>query len=226
MGNTRQPAWTSMPRARFTKGWSRRRSKSQPYVRLQVKIQREDYNHFGFPLRVLQARSFVSAIADTDCQSCLAGHQDHQETWRLSTGPHPCQHQDASTKQRQHQHPGCPPILRLSGKDNEGEERSTRQMVYVTNNIGKLFLSREACVDLGIIPKTFPTIGETETNRIGQPRQYHGHPHTTTGMSVPQANKASPPFPTSLPLPTIETNREKLQQYLLDHYASSTFNTW
>ena len=58
---------------KFTKGWLRRRSKSQPYVRLQMNIQREDYDHFGFPLRVPQARSFVSAMADTGCQSCLAG---------------------------------------------------------------------------------------------------------------------------------------------------------
>ena len=39
-------------------------------------------------------------------------------------------------------------ILRLSGKSNEGEEQFTRQMVYITNNTDKLFLSREACVDL------------------------------------------------------------------------------
>ena len=70
-------------------------------------------------------------------------------------------------------------ILRLSGKSNEGEERFTRQMVYITNNTDKLFLSRETCVDLGIIPNTFPTIGEAEetesANSIG-----------TTDASLPQ----------------------------------------
>ena len=45
---------------KFTKAWLRRRSKSQPYVRLQVNIQREDYDHYGFPFRVPQVRSFVS----------------------------------------------------------------------------------------------------------------------------------------------------------------------
>jgi len=58
---------------KFAKGWLRRRSKSQPYVRLQMNIQREDYDHFGFPLRVPQVRSFISAMADTGCQNCLAG---------------------------------------------------------------------------------------------------------------------------------------------------------
>ena len=36
--------------------------------------------------------------------------------------------------------PQC--MLRLSGKDSMGEEKSTRQMVYVTNHTDKLFLSR------------------------------------------------------------------------------------
>ena len=115
-------------------------------------------------------------------------------------------------------------ILGLSGKSNEGEERSTRQMIYVTDNTDKLFLSREACIDLGIIPNTFPTIGEAEetesANSIG-----------TTNASLPQQESQCPkrtkppPIPTSLPFPATEANREKLQRYLLDHYASSTFNT-
>ena len=33
-----------------------------------------------------------------------------------------------------------------------------------------------------------------------------------------------PPIPTVLPFPAIGDNRENLQRYLLDHYASSTFN--
>ena len=34
----------------------------------------------------------------------------------------------------------------------------------------------------------------------------------------------TPPPPTTLPYPATEANREKLEQYLLDHYRSSTFN--
>lgn len=73
VGNTKRTSMDYHIFDKFTRGWLRRCSKSQLYVRLQVKMQPEDYNHFGVPLRVLQAQSFVSAIADTGCQSCLAG---------------------------------------------------------------------------------------------------------------------------------------------------------
>lgn len=36
-------------------------------------INGEDYEHFGFKLHAPSTRAFVSAMADTGCQSCLAG---------------------------------------------------------------------------------------------------------------------------------------------------------
>ena len=50
VGNTKRAGVDHHVFDKFTEGWLRRRFKSQPYVRLQVKLQREDYNHFGFPL--------------------------------------------------------------------------------------------------------------------------------------------------------------------------------
>jgi hypothetical protein len=111
-------------------------------------------------------------------------------------------------------------ILRLSGKSSKGEEKSTRQMVYVTNSTDKMFLSREACADLGIISQEFPAMDETNTSysigaaTISLPQQECQCPRRTK----------PPPIPTSLPYLASEANREKLQQYLLDHYCSSTFN--
>ena len=223
VGNTKRASVDHHVFDKFTKGWLRRRSKSQPYVRLQVRLQWEDYNHFGFPLRVPQARSFVSAIADTGCQSCLAGLKivkklgvSVEDLIPVSIKMRAANNDDISIL-------GAT-ILRLSGRDNEGEERSTRQMVYVTNNTDRLFLSREACVDLGIIPKTFPTIGETEETKSANSISTMDAPTPQQVCQCPKRTKP-PPMPTSLPFPATETNREKLQQYLLDHYASSTFNT-
>ena len=207
---------------KVTKVWSRRRSKSQPYIRLRMSIRREDYDHFGFLLRVPQEQSFVSAMADTGCQSCLAGLKVVKKLGLSVKDLIPVEIKIHAADNHNIRILGAT-ILRLSGKDAKGEEQSTRQMVYVTDNTDKLFLSREACVDLGIIPVTFPTMGdaeETKANQIGTTDA----PQPQQGCQCPRRTKP-PPIPTSLPFPATETNREKLQQYLLDYYGSSTFNT-
>ena len=147
-------------------------------------------------------------MADTGCQSCLAGLKVKKLVVSVrDLIPVNIKMQVANNDNIRILGAA---LLRLSGKSN-GEERSTRQMVYITDNTDKLFLSREACVDLGIIPNTFPTIGEAEetesANSIG-----------TTDASLPQQEcqcpkrTKPPPIPTSLPFPATEANREKLQQ--------------
>ena len=206
-----------------TKEWLRRRSKSQPYIRLQMSTQREDYNHFGFPLRAPQARSFISAMADTGCQSCLAGLKVMKKLGLSVRDLIPVDIEMHTANNNNIRILGAT-ILRLSGKNNKGGEHSTRQIVYVTDNTDKLFLSREACTDLGIIPNTFPTIGDAEDTRST-------NSITSTDTTTPQQEcqcprrTKPPPIPTSLPFPATEANREKLQQYLLDYYGSSMFNT-
>ena len=63
-------------------------------------------------------------------------------------------------------------ILRLTGRNHDGKKRTTRQivLVYVTNHIDKLFLSREACADLGIISHQFPLTGEAQEQQPSPPR--------------------------------------------------------
>ena len=168
-------------------------------------IRQEDYDHFGFPFRVPQARSFVSAMADTGCQRCLAGLKVVKKLGVSVRDLIPVNIKMQAANNDNIRILGAA-ILRLLGKSNEGEERFTRQMVYITDNTDKLFLSRKACVDLGIIPNTFPTIGEAEetesANSIGttdvsllqqecqcpngqshlqSPPPYHSQPQKPTG---------------------------------------------
>ena len=97
----------------------------------------------------------------------------------------------------------------------------TKQMTYITDSSDKLFLSREACVALGIIHNHFSqTLASTQqcTHAI------HVHEPTTASCYCPKRQLPHPP-PESLPFPATEENRDKLQQYLLSYYGSSTFNT-
>jgi hypothetical protein len=105
-----------------------------------------------------------------------------------------------------------------------GGEKFTRQMVYVTNHTDKLFLSREACTDLGIISQQFPTV-----NEAGETILHNSISSATTATPQQECHcpkRTKPPsIPTSLPYLATEAKRGKLQQYLLDYYKSSTFNT-
>ena len=87
----------------LTREWSRRQSKPQPYIRLQMGIQQEDYNHFGFTLRIPQKQSPVSAMADTGCQSCLAGLKIVK---KLGLSTKDRQPQDACSRQPRYTPPG------------------------------------------------------------------------------------------------------------------------
>ena len=104
-------------------------------------------------------------------------------------------------------------ILRISGKNTLGNIVETRQLTYVTNESDKLFLSKGACIDLGMINENFPTINEITSDQL----------HTTTDVPrIPICDcpkrSVPPPLPTELPFPAINENREKLQKYLLDYY--------
>ena len=50
-------------------------------------------------------------------------------------------------------------FIRISGKDSVGRTRQSRQLAYVAEDVSKMFLSKRAAMDLGIIEPTFPVIG-------------------------------------------------------------------
>ena len=118
-------------------------------------------------------------------------------------------------------------LLEFSGRNpSTGVMCSTRQLAYVSQNIPYPFLSREACVDLGLIPVGFPHLGScSQVARIA----------ATTCSNSGVANPDDPPCscpvrqlppqdPPSLPCePTVE-NLPILRQYILDRYAASAFN--
>ena len=181
---------------KVTKEWLRKCSKSQLFIRLRMDIRQKDYCHFRFSLRAPQTHTFASAMADTGCQSCLVGLKVVKKLG-LSTRdliPVDIKMHAANNNIRIL---GAI-ILRLSGKNKNGEEESTRQIVYITDNTYKLFLNREAWVDLGLIPGTFPTIGETEATLSANSVKAVHTPQSPPVCQCPKRTKP-PPIPNSLP---------------------------
>ena len=217
-----------------TSKWRKTQSKSQPFLTLSASVQRADYEHFGFRLCSPPTQVFISAMADTGCQSCLAGFKVVKKLGLSTKDLIPVSLKMHAADNHDIQILGAT-ILRLSGKDRLGKERSTRQVVYVTNGTDKLFLSREACMDLGIISHQFPLVGEASMGEAKGCQPSPPQPIAAAATEAPNDHPARecncprrtkpPPIPSTLPYPATEENREKLKQHLLDHYSSSTFNT-
>ena len=211
--------------------WVRRASKPQPHISLNVSIHPQDYEALGYkPVTTTPKSIQLPAMADTGCQSCLVSLSIIRRLGLSEADLIP-----VTTRMRAANNSGISilgaVILQLTGTTTPEQHLATRQIAYVTNESDRLFISRETCQDLGIISERFPTIGETHSPQ-------HNHTATTSVGSAdetcqqpkPQAcgfpqRQAPPPKPTALPFPITETNRELLQDWLLNYYKSSTFNT-
>ena len=171
-------------------------------------------------------------MADTGCQSCLAGIRVIHRLGLRKADLIPVTMRMNAANQKGITILGAA-ILRFSGKDSMGRPLETRQMTYITDNSDKLFISKEACIALGIIPENFPELGSadalqhpsTSVLQDDAPTEAAG----TTAREHPACNcpkrQRPPPPPSSLPFPATAGNEEKLRQFLLDYYQSSTFNT-
>ena len=215
----------------LSESWVRKASKPQPFVNLAIRILPEDYEAFGFNITTRTNTIAISAMADTGCQSCLAGinviHRlgiNQNELILVNMKMHAANNKGITIL-------GAT-ILRISGKDDQGRHVETRQMTYVTDNSHKLFISREACIALGMISDSFPTIGEinemqqTISTEIPQNIPIKiGSVNALTTTCNCLKRKIPPPLPTKLPYPASEANLIKLKQFLVDYYKSSTFNT-
>ena len=145
----------------LTNTWIKKNSSPQPFISLTVSVSATDYNALGFTLKGKPTKTVLPAMADTGCQSCLAGIKViHRLGLRRSNlipvtmSMHAANNEGITIL-------GAT-VLRFSGNDKHGRPLETRQITYVTDNSDKLFVSKEACISLGIIPENFPALGSTD----------------------------------------------------------------
>lgn len=204
-----------------TEGWRRSISDPQPFLQLTVTAERADYISLGIPAPMKFHPVVVSAMADTGCQSCLIGVKviikmgiKLSELANVSMMMHTANNNSINIL-------GAAP-LRFSGTNSTGQRVETRQMVYVTDETEKVFLSKDACKALGMISSCFPSIGEVSSAfEINNEEQVAIEESTCT---CPK-RQLPPPRPTILPFPAMDENREKIEQWILEYYSKSTFNT-
>ena len=209
-----------------------KRSKSQPYINLSIKVLPADYEALGFSLGGRQTSCInIPAMADTACQSCLVDMKVIRRIGLRERDLIPVSMKMHAANNKGIKIIGAT-ILHIAGTNLNGTPIETKQMTYVTDTSDKFFLSREACVSLGIISDDFPTVGLIDDAPMQSTATKIQDDLNSAFINMNNKKQCDcakrqlpPPPPKQLPFPAKDGNRSKLQQYLLDYYKSSTFNT-
>ena len=221
---------------------TQKQSPPQPTLKVRVTTCKADYSVHGHMLRTEGSSPSTTALADTSCQSCLAGTKLLKELHLEKRDLIPSTHTMKSASGNQIPIWGAI-LARITTAGKE-----TRQMLYVSPVANKLYLSLSSCKDLGLVQGSFPgnqvtaTIrnNPTMTHQAGAPTGEQAAKVTRYRPATPIApinptnptkscscpSRSQPPaWPTSLPFPATEANRQRMEEYLLNLYSSSLFNT-
>ena len=101
------------------------------------------------------------------------------------------------------------------------KDRSTKQMVYVSENSDGLYLSEKALADLGMIDSKFP--GVDTSSKADAVSSSKKEEEGDDCKCIPR--KEAPEAPKKIPYPPTEENKAKLKTWLTNEFESSAFNT-
>ena len=207
----------------FDGKWVARPSKPHPVMTVKLTPLPDDHEKMGHPMKTSNPSPIdIPMVADSGCQSsiipirsALAMGISKSDIFPVTLSMRGAIEEDLGVEG------GI--IAEVSAIDMSGAPRTTKQLIYVSNKIGKAFLCREALIGLGAIPTNFPAmpVSWPQESLASSADQENSH------CSCPQRSPYPPPLPTQLPEGISATDEKvpALKQWLLDYYAGSAFNT-
>ena len=232
----------------FTKGeWKRARLRDHPRIPITISIDTSAQTRYRTPNRTSNTIAEVSAIADTGAQSDLWSMTDFIACGFSRDDLLPVRLGLSAANRSPISIEGAF-FAKLTTQPHHSEVTSCRSMVYVSSSVHAMYLSYDSLLNLGVLSKDFPSLKTTpipkegchttdsdpaDANRTPPPvnavRSINDGCTTTSDpndimCSCPQRD-ATPPRPSELPFPCTPDNNGRMKAWLLDRYASSTFNT-
>ncbi len=199
---------------RSHEGWKRAESMSHPTLRLRLTTEKDDYKVFGGSCPDISP-SWVTAVTDTGAQSCLWSLQDFYRCGFKDSDLIPVRRTMVAANSEAIDIVGAV-FIRLSGtNDNTGETYTAAVMAYVSPNTKKLYLPREALIQLKVISKDFPKVGAV--SEIA--------PLESNAKCGCLLRTLPPEKLVKLPFRACPENVSKMKDWLWNRYAGSTFNT-
>ena len=202
-------------------GWMIKDSKSQPSMNLKLSINQSDYKELRLPIPNAKS-SKVKAITDTGAQSSLMGIKAFRKSGFDEALIVPAKKKMFAANSEGINILGAF-FGRLCGHDKQGHYIEAPEMIYVTDSTDLFYLSRQGMENLKIIPTDFPSIGAAAsiTSSINPDIPAEAEPNNACEC-LPRT--APPPRPSELPFKPTEENSDQMKQWLLEQFASSTFN--
>lgn len=229
----------------FSKGeWKRARLREHPRVAITISLDKSTQGNTGNSHQSCDTHADVTAIADTGAQSDLWSFADFLARGFTRADLHPIRLSLSAANRSPISIEGAF-FAKLTTRSPKGKVSSCRSMVYVSSSVQDMYLSYESLLNLGLLSSDFPfnDSGASPCDRChpGQHDASHKLPTTNatrsindrcsipspqygTACSCPQ-RQAPPPRPSELPFPCTPENNGRMKAWLLNRYASSTFNT-
>ena len=200
-----------------TRGWMQAPVEPHPVVDLTVSIDQSDYDHLRLPCPKMRPMK-CSVVVDSGCQSVLLGLKMFNQFGLKKSCLVPVKGQMSAINGEGIDILGAV-FLRLEGKDaNNGAIVKTAVMAHVSRATDRFFISQQAMRELGIISHDFPKVQAPLMNAAAAVAEQKVAPCGCPSHSKP------PDRPTTLPFEPLEENVDKMKAWLLDRFASSTFN--
>lgn len=219
----------------FSSGvWRRARVTEHPTVKLRLSIDCTAPSHRGTPRSPVFAD--VDAVTDSGAQSDVWSLNQFLSHGFSRDDLHPVSLKLHAANESPIKIDGAFFGI-LEGRDIQGNVRSCRAMIYISSDVHQLYLSHGSLLALGILPPDFPAIGSADCQRPSDVRLQTLVSTIRTmnegcGNGVKEDDKCTcptrqpaPQRPGALPFPCTVENNVKMRDWLIDRYASSTFNT-
>ena len=191
----------------------------QPTVQVEVTVMHESHRIFGKrwkgSRKGIHNPTEISTVADTGCQTCTAGPELLKEIKCPTKYLIPTRHRILGITDTSLGIMGAALLkIQVNGE-------TTRQMVFISNNITGIYLSNTALKELKLIDDDFPKISSvTASNSIATEKT------KTRSKQCSCPIRAMPPsHPDKIPFEPTAENLPKLKNWLIEAFEASGFNT-
>ena len=224
----------------FTKGeWRRARLRDHPRVPITIQLDSLGRKGNANSDDGLTPHADVSAIADTGAQSDLWALSNFLACGFSRDDLHPIKMSLSAANRSPISIEGAF-FAKLTTQSPTGDESSCHSMIYVSSSVQDMYLSYESLLNLGLLTSGFPSIPTADNLEQHRAESNEPPPMNATRSindgcggvitsrsptcTCPQ-RQAPPPRPTERPFPCTPENNKRMKAWLLERYASSTFNT-